>query len=83
MTSKSEPATFQCLKAPCKLVIAILDNISLKFIPSWTSLVVQRLRLQAPSAGGPGSTPGQGTRPHMLQLKIPCAAKIEESSCHN
>ena len=28
-----------------------------------TSLVVQRLRLCAPSAGGPGSVLGQGTRP--------------------
>ncbi|TEA31764.1 hypothetical protein DBR06_SOUSAS14110001, partial [Sousa chinensis] len=26
------------------------------------SLVVQRLRLHAPNAGGPGSIPGQGTR---------------------
>ncbi|TEA38804.1 hypothetical protein DBR06_SOUSAS610174, partial [Sousa chinensis] len=34
------------------------------------SLVVQWLRLHAPSAGGPASIPGQGTRSHMLQLKI-------------
>ena len=32
------------------------------------------LRLLAPSAGGPGSIPGQGARSHMLQL-IPRAAK--------
>ena len=45
-----------------------------------TSLVVQQLRLHAPSAGL-GSIPGQGTRSHMLQkkshtlqLKIPHAA---------
>ena len=38
---------------------------------SGTSLVVQRLRLRTPNAGGPGSIPGQGTRSHMLQLKIP------------
>ena len=30
-----------------------------------TSLVVQWLRLCAPNAGDPGSTPGQGTRSHM------------------
>ena len=30
-----------------------------------TSLVAQWLRLQAPNAGGPGSTPGQRTRSHM------------------
>ena len=35
-----------------------------------TSLVVQWLRLRAPSAGGLGSIPGRGTRSHMLQLKI-------------
>ena len=34
----------------------------------------QWLRLHAPNAGGPGSIPGQGTRSHMPQLKIPCAA---------
>ena len=39
-----------------------------------TSLVVQWLRLYAPSARDPGSIPGQGTRSHMPQLKIPRAA---------
>ena len=39
-----------------------------------TSLVIQWLRLRAPSAGGLGSIPGQGTRLHMLQLGS-CAAK--------
>ena len=34
-----------------------------------TSLVVQRLRLHAPNAGGRGSIPGQGTRSCMPQLK--------------
>ena len=32
-----------------------------------TSLVVEWLRL---CTGGPGLTPGQGTRSHMLQLKL-------------
>ena len=32
------------------------------------SLVVQWLRLHTPNAGGLGSIPGQGTRPHMVQL---------------
>ena len=39
-----------------------------------TFAVVQRLRLHAPNAGGPGSIPGQGTRSYMLQLKILYAA---------
>ena len=34
-----------------------------------TSLVVQWLRLHAPSAGGPGLIPGQGTGSHMPQLR--------------
>jgi len=33
-----------------------------------TSLVVQWLRLHAPSAGGLGSIPRQGTRAHMPEL---------------
>ena len=49
--------------------------------PVGTSLVVQWLRLLAPNAGGPGSTPGQGTSSHMPQLRAlmlqlrPVAAK--------
>ena len=35
-----------------------------------TSLVVQRLRLCTPNAGGLGSIPGQGTRSHILQLRV-------------
>jgi len=35
------------------------------------SLVVQWLRLCVPNAGVLGSIPGQGTRSHMLKLKIP------------
>ena len=35
-----------------------------------TPLVVQGLRLHAPTAGTPGSIPGQGTRSHMPQLRV-------------
>ena len=35
-----------------------------------TSLLVRRLRLHVPNAGGPGSIPAQGTRPHMPQLRV-------------
>ena len=35
-----------------------------------TSLVVQGLRLHAPSGGGQGSIPSQGTRSHGLQLRV-------------
>ena len=34
-----------------------------------TPVAVQKLRLHVPSAGSSGSIPGQGTRPHRLQLK--------------
>ena len=40
-----------------------------------TCLVVQWLRLDAPSAGAPGSIPGQGAGSHMPELKDP--------ACHN
>ena len=36
-----------------------------KNVALWTSLVVQWLRLPTPKAGGPGSSPGRGTRSHM------------------
>ena len=32
--------------------------------------MVQWLRLHAPSTGGPGLVPGQGSRSHMLQLRV-------------
>ena len=38
-------------------------------------LVIQWLRIQAPNAESPGLIPGQGTRSHMLQLKIPRATR--------
>ena len=37
---------------------------------SAASLVVHWLRFQAPSVGDPGLIPGQGTRPHMPQLRV-------------
>ena len=51
--------------------------------------MVQRLRLQAPNVGGPGSVPGQGTRyrkpptksPHAATKKIPhVATKIPRAT---
>ena len=39
--------------------------------PLWeTSLVVQWLRHRASNAGGPGSIPRQGSRSHILQLRV-------------
>ena len=60
----------------------------LKIYNPGTSVVVQWLRLCTPNAGGPSSIAGQGTRSHMLQLrvcmlqlKIPHAA-TKDSACH-
>ena len=52
-----------------------------------TSLVVQRLRLCTPNARGQGSIPGQGTRSHVWQLRVPqlkiphAAVKIKDPMC--
>ena len=54
------------------------SNRNLNFLPlsdlqnkmKGTSMVVQWLRLHTPNAEGPGSIPGQGTRSHMLQLRV-------------
>ena len=42
----------------------------LKHLRIGTSLVVHWLRHCTPNAGGPGSIPGQGTRFHVLQLRV-------------
>ena len=47
-----------------------------------TSLVIQWLRLHAPSVGGPGSILGQGTRSHVLQLKSSHAATKDPANCN-
>ena len=43
------------------------------------SLVVQWLRFQAPSAGGPGWITGEGTIFHMPQLRVPM---LQPKICH-
>ena len=54
---------------PYKLTETVNDPLPKSQEHGGTSLVVQRLRLRAPNAGGPGSNPGQGTRSHMPQLR--------------
>ena len=44
--------------------------------------VVQRLRLHGPNAGCLGSTPGQGTRSHMLQLRD-IISQLKILQCYN
>ena len=47
-----------------------------------TSLVVQRLRLQAPNAGGLGMIPGQVTRSCMRQLRA-CMPQVKDPTRRN
>ena len=49
---------------------SLLTTIHYKLCVRETSLVVQWLRLCIPDAAGQGSVPGQGTRAHMLQLRV-------------
>ena len=60
---------------PCPSVIFFKNHSREKKVTQGTSLVVQWLRLHAPCAGGPGSIPGQGTRFHMLQLRV-CTLQV-------
>lgn len=57
-----------------------LGGYCLPKVTTKTSLVVQRLRLQAPSAGGPGLTPGGEMRFHTPQLK---QKSLKKKSCSN
>ena len=41
-----------------------------KYSSFGTCLIVQWLRLHPPNAGDPGLLPGQGTRSHMLHLRV-------------
>ena len=45
-------------------------------------LVVQWLRLHAPSAWGPGLIPGPGTRSHMLQQTVHIVTTINLTCCN-
>ncbi|TEA37248.1 hypothetical protein DBR06_SOUSAS10010025, partial [Sousa chinensis] len=47
------------------------------------SLVMQWLRLRTPSAGGPGSIAGQGTRSHMHATTKSSHATTKEPTCCN
>ena len=65
---------FFCLPSPClKQFLIMCCGPIVKHLltdPVGTSLVVQWITFYTPNTGGPGSIPGQGTRFHMLQLKI-------------
>ena len=55
------------------------NHVIFKFQCPETSLVVQWLR--APSARGPGSIPGQGTRSHMPQLRLKIIRITTKTQC--
>ena len=57
------------------------DYIKLKCF--WTSLVAQWIRLCAPSAGGPSSIPGQGTRSHTHAATKGLHTTTKKPSCRD
>ena len=63
-------------------MIKTLNKLRIKGHYIGTSLVVQWLRLHTPNAGDPGSIPGQGSRSHMLQLRV-CMLQLKDPSGHN
>ena len=65
------------------MVAFIFSETEGKVVRQGTSLVVQRLILCAPNAGGPGSIPGQGTRSHMHATTKSLHATTKEPACCN
>ena len=63
----------------CVWIYVRLKNI----VNHGTSLVAQWIRLCTPSAGGPGSIPGQGTRSHMHAATKSLHATTKEPTGHN
>ena len=61
---------------PEMLVLNVLASGTEEIVHNGTSLVVQRVRLHAPNAGGPGWIPAWGTRSHMH-------ATTKKSACRN
>ena len=61
---------------PWQRLLSISKIMSFQNYYVGTSLVVQRVRLQAPNAGGPGSIPGRGTGSRMH-------ATTKKSACRN
>ena len=60
-----------------------LTKMGRKIFYVWISLVAQWIRLHAPSAGGLGLIPGQGTRSHMHATnKSLHAVTKEPASCN-
>ena len=63
--------------------MAIRDLLFFKNTIPGTSLVVQWLRLCAPSARGLGLIPGQGTRSHMHAATKSSHTATKEPTCCN
>ena len=70
----------QCILAP--LSHKPWEKLYQESPTSRTSLVAQWLRIHVPSAGGLSSIPGQGTRSHILQLKLLHAANKDPMCCN-
>ena len=62
-----------------KIVQSTFISQCIKVGKCGTSLVVQWLPVPAPSAGGQGSIPGQGTRSHVTQLRLSTTKEIKNT----
>ena len=69
-----------CMNYELPSTLLIWCRYKFRELSCGTSLVIQWLRLHVPNAEGPGLSPGQGTRSHMLQLR-PSTARERELSC--
>ena len=78
--------------AKCQILLLSLlgKPYSMQVLSKWgfkkvwgTSLVVQWLRLSAPNAGDLSSTPGLGTRSHVLTKSLPTITKTQHSQIIN
>ena len=92
LESKGKNTAYRVKQWILLLMVSLLINCHSKYstVTCGTSLMVQ-VRLHTPGAGSSGSIPVQGTRSHMLQLKIlyakqrvhvPCAP-TKTPSCRN
>ena len=69
------------ISSPRLIIGGLVDSFIHSFIEQLGNfLVVQWLRLHASSAGGPGSVPGQGTKPDKSHLRV-CMLQGKDLAC--
>ena len=63
-----------------ELRVSLMDMYISNDVITSTFLMVQWLRVSIPNTGGQGSIRGQGTRFHMLQLRV-CMPQLQDATC--